>query len=366
MLLREKPSSWLVLSTVLLLAAATTFAAHSLVPVFGWDVLDFWAPRVAFKSDEVFRHSDLIPSLLRFLLEISNATVLAVFLSVLLPLAIALLVNDILVLMHISTRIRALAVYGVVTIPLLENHAAIRGYSEIWVVLLLLLGTSGYLRLLLAKKSNLVAQLMLLSTLLLPAVRSSGASTLVCLGAAILISGGWQYICHRYSLKAALIFIGGLCALASIILFPEFRVYRAIDGWRLVMMGYDLILTVNDPSLVISSVKQALFINSTFSIIPASFLAISVSLLTHRVLRRNTLRAGPENRATFFLVILALFLVTRIAVAQFTTFYLFEVSLPGNDILGSRELLPAMVISVVAIALVCGLSRAHRGPIQQE
>ena len=152
MLLREKPSSWLVLSTVLLLAAATTFAAHSLVPVFGWDVLDFWAPRVAFKSDEVFRHSDLIPSLLRFLLEISNATVLAVFLSVLLPLAIALLVNDILVLMHISTRIRALAVYGVVTIPLLENHAAIRGYSEIWVVLLLLLGTSGYLRLLSAKK----------------------------------------------------------------------------------------------------------------------------------------------------------------------------------------------------------------------
>ena len=132
------------------------------------------------------------------------------------------------------------------------------------------------------------------------------------------------------------------------------------------MMGYDLILTVNDPSLVISSLKQALFINSTFSIIPASFLAISVSLLTHRVLRRNTLRAGPENRATFFLVMLALFLVTRIALAQFTTFYLFEVSLPGNDILGSRELLPAMVISVVAIALVCGLSRAHRGPIQQE
>jgi len=239
---------------------------------------------------------------------------------------------------HVGSSNLGLLMCAITTsIPLLENHALIPGYAEIWLALALTLSVAFIIDLI-DRPSIVASSLTLTSLATLMLFKNTGILYLFCalLGIAMGFlhrqQGLKRYLSPAVCIICLTIALGGLVASIT-----------PIAGWtcKASWSGMSINLRLNDFSSVLHHASTALFINASFGFLP---LAAGFSLVT------LTRSAGGLNTGAVISsavgvggLVLYLLLITGTDVG-------FAHSGPGFDTGGSRLLIPLIGVWVISLA----------------
>lgn len=106
------------------------------------------------------------------------------------------------------TSVALLGAFGVLSLPLVNAHAALAGYADLWLAALLLLAVLHTMRAI-ERRSWRDGLMALLCALLLPAVKLEGAVWLLCLlAAAALAAVPARYRPHLFALSMGVLLLG--------------------------------------------------------------------------------------------------------------------------------------------------------------
>ena len=330
--MRRLSNDWLrgsLLTAVALTLIGAGVSYASLMPVFGWDVLGDWniewgrpfrALVLLDLMDEtyskynydMFRHSDLVtmPFATGILLFEKGAGLFCALLWLCCAVCIGIYVSKACGNNEFFPFIFILFF----TIPLLENHYLIFGYSELWASLFLVL-------LIILVFSDFSSKFKILSIVLMMAllyfVKSSGIIYMAALSYSFLAAP----LQSRFlaSDRAWLIF-EVLCFFLVSALLYKLGLNGLFD-----LAGRSIPLTTNPPTDVLLNFVTIMFVNQSFSILP---LMVFICLC-----------ASSTNTQVFFIkrFLMASLLIVVAAMAFTETFFVH--SRIGSDTSGSRFLL---------------------------
>lgn len=338
-------------------------------PVFGWDALKFWMPAavelietgsqndIQWSSAAAFQHRHMatIPSFIAWagwlfeefsqqLLSFNAGFHFAFFLAIFAAYH-----------WHKATGRVVFGVIGataLLTLPLMENHILISGYSEIWLsCYLVAAATAGVFFLEDSSLKNLLVFLTL----------GAGIAVLKNIGfifAAMLVA--WAGIVNRRRKQAnpthhkfyartsrSLAVTGllsGLVALAAALLI--------MDGSEYQIAGRRLTVQVNNPIDVLAFQVNALISNASYSLLIFLF-TISAALWR----QQRQINSPAASQDFMFLTVVSFYLMY--SSGQLFTDYIYFYSAPTTDTSGSRLFLP-----IAALAMMCApsIERVARNP----
>ena len=362
--------------SLVLLAQISFLAASGTAPGIAWDGLDFWFERShkiieAFGSPTADFFDWRVHRGWQFIHPIQPTLMLSWFSYFLYPsfLSIYVLVINLL-LVRVLLKCHGVGTYGVIfacilvlSLPLLENHIAMYGYTEFPIA-------TYYFWLMLISSKWLVARIDRLSALsfflvsyLLVTSRNTGPFLLVIAYLSIAIT--YLAIAQRnlfFSKKSLYWSSIILVSIALAVLKLELprcgteQIYSVIsicegpDGkYDVVLAGYTLSVKWQALS-ALSALFDALFVNSSFGSIPILIL----SVVTYRVF------TAPRNLASSASSRCGLLMMTAgllFCVAVFLTLSAFPVvlekSVSGGDLYLSRYLLIPSICFIVSLVLLC-------------
>lgn len=272
-----RPFSNTCLHRVLLAAVALALLAAgalhaNLLPVFGWDVLGDWniewgrpfralvllemqAEAYSKYNYDMFRHSDLVT--LPFVIAILFFDDYAGQFCALLWLLCALTIGIAIAKGRGEREFPLIFLILFLTVPLVENHYLIFGYSELWVSIFLLF-------LILLFLSDTASTLKICSVFVMLALLNLAKSSGIIYTLALSYAVAVFTIQSRFffSSRVWLIF-EGCCFLFVFAMF-----YRlGIEGF-FELTGRNISLTTNPPAEVLINLSAMLFLNQSFTILP--------------------------------------------------------------------------------------------------
>lgn len=352
------PGACILLGLIVLVSIQYSISNN--LPIFGWDAMDFWADRATalikehdmndFTYDPRYtpanhRH----PATISWLLALSSdgsPVYVAALGQMLFGSTVGLLLLSVGMALYFSQNwVLALLVgYLYSSQPLLENHALIAGYSEIWLQGCLMAGV--VFALLWTKTSHLKFFLgSLLFMLLAALVKNIGIYLAISAVAGILLSKTLQK--SRVSWLPVTV-IGAVSMLSVISLPSGYEVRFEAAGWSL---RADVPITTD----LLYGVLKAIFLNQSFSILALFLTFILVSLRNMHV-----------RVFTTYVCIVWLVAVTVFS-AVLLLDYVAKFSVWGGDTLGSRLMLAPFCTVLVGMALAAssleskGLPSAENG-----
>ncbi len=365
----------LVICLAIALLVLIAFYQHLWLPAFGWDPMDYWlvisknfiendtvdtvlkSPFVHERSQ--YRHPITVSLLAAFSGYYSSQTTSHV--GLFLPWLIAWISLVLILfgfLLHISgNRLLSMSgAYIAASIPLLENHALIGGYAEIWLTASMLVAAifvaTGFIR-----SSPTHIAFGVIAALSIVWIKNTGAAYCACVLAALVFT----YLKAALKSKIWLVLAGALAlALAMYWLEVDFE----LGGLRvailtepsltLVFAGYTMPLEVQDPGLVARNFLHAFIKNQSFSLmVPLLLVAVVLHARLSWVKQKDeqfSNSAALFLLSAFFLTFLMLFL------AQLFLERGFIYAVPGRDTGNSRFSIPGVLLCLAYCGYIIGSS----------
>lgn len=338
---------------VLLLPMVAYLLASS-IPLFGWDVLTAWAPYADGLIESEFnmaiaglpvgwRHSYANATVLASLsidafLDGSQRSVAAAWLTT--YLALAMVAGCVVFSLTKRATVTVLAMVLLTSIPLLENHALIYGYTELklsffsmslmWVFVDLHQKMSG-------------------SAIILGFLAIAGAgltrNTGIFYAAVIITAGATPWLVSCFSLSSQLT-LKRVCGL-TILLSTASVILAAVKESTFNVAGKTLTLNVSKLSQSLLSEFVALFVNSSFNL---TFLGFLFCVVHWAKIESKSVRDSEAFIAAQVLLMASMYLTVSMMFSLLSEYGL-QHALPGADTGNSRFHLP--VVSIALVATVC-------------
>lgn len=353
--LMRQDAFWLVAATIALSIPTLTLTLKT--PLFGWDVLDFWALKAAelisSGCDESGtctqiskKHPDFFIHFLAFLMR-DGPNIEQVAIAWLLPyLAMYFIASGSGVLGRSGSPALYFVPFLILSCPIYINSVAIAGYVDIWVSIYTAAGSIGMT--LYLQERRRIASLCLSILFLFFAGAIKAGSFLFSLVPliAILVTEVIRRNPRfgRYALLAA------TCMLASLvwtapsfdILIADHRVAYYETTGKLVFNTFSIDLTANDPTAALRALWHALALNASYSM---SILFIAVAILG----LRSKIYCGEDVRLYAYCLITLYALLLGILLMFVPHFY--TAAAPESDTgLTRHAQTPLLVLSLTLYA----------------
>lgn len=227
------------------------------------------------------------------------------------------------------------------SIPILENHALVWGYAEIWLTLFSLFSISfGYIFVKTFQRKYLIATVIFLVAM--PWLKNTGLINSLIIAFSLIFST----LIRSFSLKVASLRVLGIASgfclvimafqlspggnLLHIDIHPEFVIHMA---------GRAIRFSTNNAQQVGANLVQAVFVNASFSLLWLAFLLIILAQLRDFFSANRKAKGSVYSLESVFIVITVVSHMGVYIGGQFFYQYLYESSLPGRDTGLSRLLL---------------------------
>ena len=338
-------------------------------PVFGWDALKFWMPTavelievgtqeaIQWDSAAAFQHRHMatIPSFMAW-----AGWVFAEFSQQSLTFNVGFHFAFFLAIFaayhwHKATGKVVFGVIGataLLTLPLMENHILISGYSEIWLSCYLVAATTaGVFFLEKSSSRNLMVFLILAAgTALLKNIGFIFAAMLVAWASIVKLRQKRESPTHHKLFAktgrslAVTALLGAAVALAAALLITNGPDYQ--------IAGRNLTIQFNNPIDVLAFQINALISNASYSLLVFLF---AISAVLWRQHRKNHFHKASQD--FMFFTVMSFYLLYTFG--QLFTDYIYFYSAPTTDTSGSRLFLP-----IAALAMMCApdITRASSNP----
>lgn len=241
-----------------------------------------------------------------------------------------------------STTASLLSAWLTTTLPLLENHALLAGYTEALVTAILLASCSLICVGIRRSKKNLIAMGLLIAVLLTQ-TRSTGSAYMAAVFFGYLTALGFS-VQKKY-------LYGAIC-IALIYFF-----YLASQGFQVglfgITVGWNPTTTTVDyagrTQLIRELNLSQLAINQFYAMIANNSYSVAIiGLVSALIIQLSTKsRLSPDPSLVFILATFC-FGVAFFSATQITEYGMLN-ALPGSDTLNSRSLMPLIPLSIIAI-----------------
>lgn len=330
---------------------------HLWLPILGWDVQDHWAPYSlgilqTMQSLDIsplqstHRHPITTNLVIAWSLHWSSQTQqsIGIFLPwLLLFLSCYLTVLGYALVCTGSFRSAFLPVLMLTSIPLLENHAIIGGYSELFVAAIILSATAIVgVGLKLNRRSYVV--MGILYGLLSIFIRNTG----IVYALIPLVALGFTYAGARHSKLTKIMFFILLTLICILIDKFVFQVITSVswphydpNAFQVTVFGYSLTFRDTSFTEIAQNLYRAYVYNQSFSLTFVTFLILAV------------LCRASNNKSTNFLIWSIALGVVAMALMQFTS-YGFYHSEPTHDTALSRFSIPFATLVTLLISDMLG------------
>jgi len=295
--LSEAPfTSRLFLLTLLLaLFYILTNYCLSLLPLAGWDALDYWAPEAmrlvehsTLADGSAFRMGYIHPPTVSAIISwpawvrvAFNIEFMDHFPWMLLMVAISLIVFGFAQIFTESLPISLLLAYFAVSLPLVENHVLVSGYADLWVAASVMATTVCLT--MWARSQQVVWLLLTLTLAFLPIMfRNNGAFYSITILGAVLLFVAFK-IWGRFGV---IVVITAVCVLLVLLFQFGFELtmhdnnkfgVRVGDKKTILLLGYRRdTFAVQDWRVALRSIANAATINSSFGLLFSSALIVSI------------------------------------------------------------------------------------------
>lgn len=270
-----------------------------------------------------------------------------------------------------NVNMGVLSAFITLSLPLMENHSLIAGYTELWLSAIAL-SSAALLATALILDSKFYLILGILFSFIIFSVKSSGFIYGMCLLAALFLaywwhkskfvlsalvltafsavwltySVGFHFELFGYAFSVEHDVISSSSYLPGEMLNRYSFVEHVGSGTRVSLAGRTWTPTIAPLSSVLENEFYALLINASFS---STFLCLiivasgSISTLASADSRLNPSIAGT------FLIICTIFVCMSMMLAQFVFDYAFDAAMPDSDTGNSRFTLPAAILAILAI-----------------
>lgn len=346
----------------------------SLLPVFGWDVLGDWnlewgrALRSLVEggcySREVnsqwyssFRHSDLVTKLFISACRDSAPKILTPLVWV--AMSIGLAVSGAVYLRQKSSTNAWPSLYGlcVITLPLLENHSLVFGYSELPLALGLLMMSLLGARMVCGSHIRYLI-LVIMMAVICAGIRNTAWIYVVTIFGAL----GVAWLCRFRTLRLSLrwVVVAEVCLICALLMMVDAQLIndlRILDGSRVLLVNF------RGLDSVLSSFLYRVATNSSFSILLLAF--FSAILGGWRLIFD---KQDVSELAIFYFISISL--VMAVLCVELVIEEVAIYGTPQNDTSAGRMLLVIAPVLVFSIFLLCrelackvlqGVSRPHVG-----
>ena len=315
------------------------------VPAFGWDVFDQWAPAAGdYLTSDVAQASQWTwenyrsahPATISALIAIAETDkqFLADITSAKLLWHIACSITLILVFLHThiignNLVVSSLITFAASTIPLLENHAAIYGYAEIYLGLILI--SASLMLIHIAKKKTAALTVLLIATLALVSIKNIGAFLAVIMVFAY-ITVRVQWISEKY-LKIIMLVAPCFAVLAV------FCIDAAGVEMQITMRYRDLLIV--QPENLYSIPRNEFFsliLNNSFSIFPLVFALSVIRFSFEKEINLSHQYIAVASWGLFLFI-----------VASQLTYYGYVYAIPERDTGNTRFTLPVLIFGLLIL-----------------
>lgn len=256
-------------------------------------------------------------------------------------------------------RFSLIGLYFMLSIPLLENHAAIGGYADNWVALSITLAASLLLVGIESRKNSVVVLSILLSMVPI-LVKSSGLLYTL----AFWLSSGLAFCrIRKRNLPIYAFFL--LLSLTAIAIIGSESGYLGLkmNGYccsdiKIYFAGYSFVLSLTPATTIFSNNFWALYMNQSFTIIPIFWLLICCGYMP-------LFQYGASGFG--FFIILACVLLTCVTIPQLlSSEYAARFAHPASDVGNSRFLMSCIPVLVISCSYIfLRACRANAGPDPQ-
>ena len=372
------------LSTIFVCSVALAMIGHLVIqtslPVIGWDALNWYVwnaqefielnkqshtrlEPIEYRSDDYIQPVTitLIASFSGWIATFNATTVGAMLPWQFIWVLIGTLVFALVTLHSERPLPGVVAALVVVTMPLLENHALIGGYTELWLTAVVL-SSASLITVGIASKSLPFIVFGLCFSFVPFTLRNSGFIYSICLWAALA-----HCLLRMKSARLYLAWIAVVSTICILMLMNGFNFYFLGDIYSVQHIGESTHLTLGGRSWVVvrASVLDVLandffafFVNASFS---TTFLALSLVCFNcitcgqiHKKLEKG---AAPAS----FFISASVTIIVALMATQLYFPYGFDHATPGNDTGNSRFTLPAAALSIAACFLYALRLNDERG-----
>ena len=356
---RVSAGAALIWAMIVAVITAATYQ-HFVLPVQGWDVIDFWSYYAHWTLMEPSSPPQstkphpitivLLQSWSAWCSQESGSSnmIMAPWLFIAINIGIGLYGYSLLISQ--SKVFSALMLYCLLTIPLLENHTLIAGYAEIFLSATCVLSVIWFL-LSLFENSLVYAAFGVVTACLAVFIKN----TCLFYSAALILT----YACtqlylrnRRLSLLVGLLFLlcsAYLLALGFSVEYFGLKLSLEVqdESWVLHAAGWEMPFVYNGLSDVIRNEIYSLLLNMSFIVIPVTSVLIIFLLKGNREIQGLFLHCSV--------------LLLMLAASQLFFDYAFKHAVPSSDTGNSRFSLPLIAISVLLLPHVFSAAAARSG-----
>ena len=242
-----------------------------------------------------------------------------------------------------------LAVYIYASAPLLENHAQLTGYAELWTSICVLQATALLTASLLHRSVRL--QIIGLAVALLPLLlKNSGVLiVLTCLASYTFVAGLEKYKTLTFCVVGAIlvVFISAYYWGFNIKVFDYQIALQRENDAAIIFGGYEMNFKLNSFSKVIKNQSSSLLVKQSFS---TSLLIWLITLLLY--LKKQSNLANKEGSAQLYLLLMPLCYLMVFTAPHLVTAYSDRFAAPESDLGNSRFLLGFSPLTSLTIAVI--------------